>query len=73
MACQAREPMAGCFSMGRQPETEETEMTYRIFIQDYAGRESHYGDCATWAEVQKEIRCHIRSLGLGYRVAKVPS
>ncbi len=46
-------------------------MIYRIFITDYAGRESHYGDCATYAEAQQEIRCHIRFLGLECRVQKV--
>jgi len=46
-------------------------MIYRIFITDFAGRESHYGDCDTYAELQKEIRGHLRSLGLEYRVAKL--
>lgn len=46
-------------------------MIYRIFIKYYAGRESHYGDCDTWAEVQKEIRGHLRSLGLEYRIMKL--
>ncbi len=46
-------------------------MIYRIFIKDYAGRESHYGDCDTWAEVQKEVRGHLRSLGLEFRIAKL--
>ena len=49
-----------------------TATTYRIWVQSTAtGTESHYGDCATWAEVRHELRGNIAACGLYARVQTV--